>query len=272
MSVVRIPTTLIAPTAYVAPTAQIGLNVEIGPNAIIEDGVVIGDNCWIGANVVIHAGTTMGSGNRIFFGAIIGQEPQDLKYAGESTRLEIGNNNRIREYVTISRGTVQGGGVTSIGDDNLLMTGVHVGHDGQIGSRCVLANLVTLAGHVVIEDGAVIGGMSGFHQFTRVGRQAMVGAASKILSDVPPYVLAEGSPARARGVNVIGLRRGGMSAGDRLEIQRAFKVLYRMGNNRSKAIEQLLAGGEPGEALAHLIRFVKSSERGVCRGTKEAAE
>lgn len=266
------PDALIASSAYVAPTARLGANVEIGPNAIIEDGVVIGDNCSIGAHVVIQAGTTMGANNRIFHGAIIGQEPQDLKYNGEPTRVEIGDNNRIREYVTISRGTFGGGGVTRLGSNNLLMAYVHVGHDGNIGNETIIANACTLAGHVTIEDGAVLGGMTGIHQFNRVGRQAMVGGCAKILSDVPPYVLAEGQPARARGVNIVGLRRSGMSAADRMEIQRAFKVLYRSGLNRGQALERLQAGGEPGEALAHLIRFVQSSERGVCRGSKETAE
>ncbi|HYF91947.1 MAG TPA: acyl-ACP--UDP-N-acetylglucosamine O-acyltransferase [Symbiobacteriaceae bacterium] len=272
MSTVIRPAATIAPTAFVAPTARIGLNVEIGPNVIIEDGVIIGDNCWIGANSVIHAGTLMGSGNRVSFGAIIGQEPQDLKYDGEESGVTIGDNNRIREYVTISRGTAGGGGVTRVGHNNLFMTGVHIGHDSQLGSHIIIANACAVAGHVVIEDGAVIGGLSGLHQFTRVGCQAMVGAMSYLTNDVPPFVLAEGKPARARGVNIVGLRRSGMTAGDRLEIQRAFRVLYRMGLNRGQAIERLLDGGAPGLELAHLIQFVQRSERGICRGVKEAAQ
>lgn len=272
MSAILQTTNLIAPNAYIAPGARIGRNVEIGPNTIVEAGAVIGDDCVIGANVVIHSGTVMGRGNRVSHGAVIGQVPQDLKYAGEATLLKIGDENQIREFVTISRGTVQGGSLTRIGSRNLLMSYVHVGHDAQIGDGVIVANSCAIAGHVVIEDGAVIGGLSGIHQFARIGRQAMVGACSYVTNDVPPYVLAEGKPVRARGINITGLRRSGMSAGDRLEIQRAFKVLYRSGLNRSQALERLLAGGEPGKELAHLIAFVQSAARGVCRGSKEAAE
>lgn len=272
MSVAIRTTSMISPAAYIAPTARIGLNVEIGPNTVVEDFVVIGDNCTIGANVIIHAGTVMGDGNQISHGAIIGQRPQDLKYAGEESRVEIGSGNQIREYVTISRGTVGGGGVTRLGDNNLLMAYVHIGHDSILGSNVIMANSVAVAGHVLVEDGAVIGGLSGLHQFTRVGRQAMVGACSYVTNDVPPYVLAEGKPVRARGVNITSLRRSGMSAGERMEIQRAFKVIYRSGLNRSQALARIVEGGEPSPALAHLIKFIQSSERGVCRSAKEGAE
>jgi UDP-N-acetylglucosamine acyltransferase len=272
MSAILSHSNLIAATASIAPTARIGQNVEIGPGAIIHDRVVIGDNCAIGANVIIYPNTVIGVSNRIASGVVIGQEPEDLKYRGEETAVEIGDHNRICEYTIISRGTEGGGSITRIGSHNLLMAYVYVAHDVQIGDRVIIANSCQLAGHVTLEDGVVIGGMSGLHQFTRVGRQAMLGACSYTSTDVPPFVLAEGKPARARGVNIVGLRRSGMPAPDRLEVQRAFKVLYRSGLNRSQALEKLLAGGEPGAQLAHLIRFVQSAERGLIRGTKEAAE
>ncbi|MDF2629671.1 MAG: acyl-(acyl-carrier-protein)--UDP-N-acetylglucosamine O-acyltransferase, partial [Symbiobacteriaceae bacterium] len=187
-------------------------------------------------------------------------------------RVEIGDGNQIREFVTISRGTAQGRGLTRVGSRSLLMAYVHVGHDCQVGDDVIVANGTQLAGHVVVEDGAVIGGLTGVHQFTRIGRKAMVGACSKLTADVPPFVLADGNPARARGVNIVGLRRGGMSAADRMEVQRAYRVLYRSGLNRTQALEKLLAGGAPGAALDHLIRFVQTSERGILRSAKEGQE
>jgi UDP-N-acetylglucosamine acyltransferase len=255
----------IHPTAIVDPGAIIGKDVEIGPFSIVGPDVEIGDGTRIGPRVIIEGWTVIGKNNQIYAGSIIGNEPQDLKFKGEKTYLFIGDNNIIREYATISRGTLGGGGETRIGNNNLLMSYVHVGHDCQVGNNVIISHGSGIGGHVTIEDRVVIGGLVGIHQFTKIGRMAMVGAHTMVNKDVPPYVIVDGHPARPYGINIVGLRRNGLSPELRMEIKRAYKILYRSNLNVAQAIEQMeqeLAGHEE---IDHLLRFLRSADRGICR-------
>jgi UDP-N-acetylglucosamine acyltransferase len=239
--------------------------VEIGPYTLIGENVTIGDNTKIGPHCVIEGWTTIGGNNKIYTGAVIGNEPMDLKFKGEKSYLFIGDNNIVREYATISRGTEGGGGETRLGNNNLVMSNVHVAHDAQIGNYCVVGFGSGVAGHVIIEDRARIGGLVGIHQFCRIGRMSFIGAHSMITKDVPPYALVDGDPARVHGPNFEGLRRDGLSTEQRLEIQRAFRILYRSGYNVSQAIEVMekeLAGSPE---IGHLLRFLHSANRGIVR-------
>ncbi|NLV91001.1 MAG: acyl-ACP--UDP-N-acetylglucosamine O-acyltransferase [Firmicutes bacterium] len=252
-------------TAIVHPNAVIGSGVTIGPYSIIGENVEIGDGTEIGAHVVIEGWTTIGKNNKIYTGAIIGNEPQDLKFKGEKSYLFIGDNNIIREYATISRGTEGGGGETRIGNSCLIMSYVHVAHDCQIGNNVIIAHGTGIAGHVTVEDSAVFGGLVGVHQFTKVGRMAMIGAHTMVTKDVPPYLLVDGNPAKAYGINIVGLRRNGLSPEVRAEIKRAYKILYRSNLTISEAIEQMeqeLAGSPE---IDHFLRFLRSVDRGICR-------
>jgi UDP-N-acetylglucosamine acyltransferase len=211
---------------------------------------------------VVEAHTTVGRDCRIHAGAVVGGTPQDLKFTGGVSYCVLGDRNTVREHVTINRATGEGD-CTRIGDDNLLMAGVHVAHDCVIGNGCVIANGVTMAGHVQIEDLAVIGGMTGLHQFLRVGRLAMVGAMSRVTQDVAPFMLCEGSPPRVHGLNVVGLRRHGTPAAARRVLQRAHRLLFRSDMTVSQALgEAARLGDEP--ELLHLLRFVQGSTRGLC--------
>lgn len=252
-------------TAIVHPNAKIGRNVIVGPYAIIGENVEIGDNCVIGPQVVIEGWTTIGQGNRFFHGCSIGCEPQDLKFRGEKSYLFIGDNNTFRENVTVSRGTEGGGGETRIGNNNLFMAYSHVAHDCQLGSHIVIANCTALAGHVTVEDRAVIGGMSGIHQFTKIGKMVMVGACSKIVKDVPPFVLVDGNPAKVSGINVVGLRRNGIDPQIRDEIKKAYRILYRSSLTVNRAIEQMEQELHGCEEIDHFIRFLRNAERGILR-------
>jgi len=252
-------------TAIVHPNAKLGRNVVVGPYAIIGENVEIGDNCVIGPHVVIEGWTTIGQGNRFFRGCSIGCEPQDLKFRGEKSYLFIGDNNTFRENVTVSRGTEGGGGETRIGNNNLFMAYSHVAHDCQLGSHIVIANCTALAGHVTVEDRAVIGGMSGIHQFTKIGKMVMVGACSKIVKDVPPFVLVDGNPAKVSGINVVGLRRNGIDPQIRDEIKKAYRILYRSSLTVNRAIEQMEQELQGCEEIDHFIRFLRNAERGILR-------
>ena len=255
----------IHPTAIVGAGAQIGADVEIGPYCIIGDNVTIGDGTRIGPRVVIEGWTHIGKNNRIYTGAVIGAEPQDLKYKGGKTYCFVGDDNIIREYVTISRGTEGGGAETRIGNNNMLQSLSHVGHDVQMGNGVILGHGSGVGGHVVIEDRVVIGGMCGIHQFTKIGRMAMIGAHSMISKDVPPYALVKGNPPKVYGVNIVGLRRNGLSPETRMEIQRAFKILYRSSLNVSQAIEEMERELPGCEEIDHFIRFLRNAERGIYR-------
>jgi UDP-N-acetylglucosamine acyltransferase len=259
----------IHPTAIVDPLAELFPGVEVGPYAIIEGEVQLGEGCEVGSHAVLHGPMRLGPGNRIFPHASIGLPPQDLKYGGEPTLLEIGGENCFREYVSVHRGTVQGRGLTSIGSGNLLMSSCHVAHDVEIGDGCVLSNGVTLGGHVEVHDHAVLGGLTGVHQFTRIGRHAFVGGCSAIDRDVVPFGLAAGNRARLRHYNGVGLRRRGFGDEAIERIRAAFRILLDGAFSTAQAIARLeaLSGGpEPGEIVA----FARKSTRGVLRGRRAA--
>jgi UDP-N-acetylglucosamine acyltransferase len=253
------------PTAIVDPNAVIGPDVEIGPFAIIGPNVEIGAGTQVGPRAIIEGWTVIGSNNKIYAGAVIGNEPQDLKFRGEKSYLFIGDNNIIREYATISRGTDGGGGETRIGNNNLIMSYVHVAHDCQVGNHVVVAHASGIAGHVIIEDRVIIGGLAGVHQFTKIGRMSMIGAHTMVTKDVPPYIIVDGNPAKPYGINIVGLRRNGLSPEFRMEIKRAYKILYRSSLSVAQAIEQM-EQELPGNAeIDHLLRFLRSADRGICR-------
>lgn len=252
-------------TAIVHPGAKIGKNVEIGPFSVIGAHVEIGENTIIGPHVVIDGWTKIGCNNTIFFGASIGLEPQDKKYHGEKSYLFIGDNNTIREYATINRGTEGGGCETRIGNDNLIMAYCHVAHDCQLGNHIIMSNAANLAGHVTVEDYAVIGGLAGAHQFVRIGKMSMVGAHTKVVKDVPPYVTVDGHPARVAGINIVGLRRNGLAPEVRDEIKRAYKILYRTELSVNQAIEKMDQDLKTSPEIEHLLRFLRNATRGIVR-------
>ncbi|MBU6428752.1 MAG: acyl-ACP--UDP-N-acetylglucosamine O-acyltransferase [Cyanobacteria bacterium REEB65] len=251
----------IHPTAVVHPAAKLGMGVKIGPYAVIAEHVTIGDETEIGPHVVVDSFTTLGRNCKIAPGAVIGAPPQDLKFAGEESYLVVGDRNVIRECATLNRATGLGE-TTLIGDDNLLMAYVHVAHNCIVGNHTVLSNAATLGGHVVVEDHARIGGVTALHQFIRIGKMAMVGGMSRLTQDVPPFMLAEGIPPKVYGTNVVLLQRHDVSADIRLNLKRAYKLLYRSGLNVSQALERI---GElaPSAELAHLVDFVRQSARGL---------
>jgi len=240
---------------------KIGKNCQIGEGAIIDENVTIGDNCIIEPYAVVTGYTEIGDNNHIFSHAVVGSIPQDLKYNGEKTKLIIGNNNKIREFTLINPGTVGGGGVTKIGDNNLLMGYVHIAHDVIIGNNCILANAATLAGHVELEDNVVIGGMTPIHQFVKIGEYAMVAGASAVSQDIPPYCLAEGNRAKLRGLNLTGLRRRLENRSDIDEIKRAYKELFESGKPIKEVAEKLKESQN--QYVRHLAEFVLNSKRGI---------
>jgi len=258
-------TARIHPTAIVHENAIIGKNVEIGPYSIIGDRVEIGDNCWIAPHVVIKGPTTMGKGNKIFQFASIGEDCQDLKYNGEETFLEIGDNNVFRESCTIHRGTAQDKSTTRIGNNNLLMAYVHVAHDCILGDNIILSNNATLAGHTKLANNVIIGGLSALHQFTRVGEFAMVGGCSAVNKDIPPYFMATGNYAQAQGINSVGLKRRGFSSAAIMEIKRAYKALCRQGNTLDEAKQEIAAKLDTCPELQILYDFICEGNRGIVR-------
>jgi UDP-N-acetylglucosamine acyltransferase len=259
----------IHPTAIVAEGAVIPASCIVGPYCTVSANVVLGEECELVSHVVLDGHTTLGRGNRIFSFACVGVAPQDLKYQNEPTRLVIGDGNTIREYVTISRGTVGGGGTTSIGDGCLIMAYTHIGHDSLIGNGCILANAATLAGHVIVEDFASVGALCPVHQFCRIGKYAYIGGGTTITQDVLPYSLT--SIARdnhAYGLNKVGLERRGFTPEQLKELRAAYRVLTGSKKNVSQALEELrarLEAGEAGEHVRYLVDFVGASERGVIR-------
>jgi UDP-N-acetylglucosamine acyltransferase len=257
--------TTIHPSAVVDPGAELGTGVSIGPRAVVGAGVAVGDGTEVGAGAVIYGPTTLGRDNRVFPQAAVGFEPQDLKYQGEETRLEVGDRNHFREFTTTHRGTSVGGGVTRIGSDNLFMAYSHVAHDCSVGDRCVFVNAATLAGHVTVEDDAVIGAFSAVHQFCRVGAHAYIGGYSVITMDALPYVKTVGQKPVALGVNSVGLRRKGFDRDAIRRLQSAVRLLQQSGLNTGQAIERLRSdlGGHP--EIDHLIAFIESSRRGVIK-------
>ena len=255
-------TTTIHPTALVHPKAQLGAGVQVGSFAMIEGGCVIGDGCEIRAHAIICDGTTMGAGNQIGYGAVLGAEPQDLGFKGHSSRVEIGARNKIREYVTIHR-SAREGGATRVGDDNYLMCGAHLGHDAEIGNRVILANNVLLGGYAQVGDGAFLGGATLVHQHGRVGRLAITRGGTPLSQDLPPYFMAVAIN-QVSGINRVGLRRAGMSQETRRAIQAAFDLIYRSELNVGQAVTELRARFHQPE-IAHLLDFISRSKRGICR-------
>ncbi|MEO1927758.1 MAG: acyl-ACP--UDP-N-acetylglucosamine O-acyltransferase [Nautiliaceae bacterium] len=241
---------------------KIGKNCKIGEGVIIDENVVIGDNNVIEPYTLITGHTTIGNNNHIYSHAVLGSEPQDLKYNGEDTKLVIGNNNKIREFTFINTGTVGGGGVTKIGDNNLLMGYVHVAHDVIISNNCILANAVTLAGHVELEDYVVIGGMTPVHQFVKIGAHAMIGGASAVAQDIPPYTIAEGNRAKLRGLNFTGLRRRFENRSDIDAIKSAYKELFQKGKPLKETAQEILNSTD-NKYVKHLCEFVLNSKRGI---------
>lgn len=257
----------IHPTAIVDKKAKLADDVEVGPYAIIGPNVEIGKGTVIGPAANIEGYTTLGEGNRIFTGAIIGSPPQDLKYKGKKSFLKIGKNNIIREYVTMNPGTEEGT-VTCIGDGNLFMAYSHVAHDCRIGNSCVIANIGTLAGHVTVEDRVVLGGLAAIHQFTRVGKMSIIGGCSKVVQDIPPFSTCDGNPARVYGLNLIGVRRAGMPQKAQAELKKAFKILFHSGLALKNGIAKVKKEITSIEEVEYLLNFLKDSERGICRGGK----
>jgi len=259
------PSAVIDPRAVIDPKAEIAADVEIGPYSIIGPDVKVGPGCWIGPHVVVRGPTVIGRENRIFQFSSIGDDPQDKKYAGEPTRLEIGDRNLIREHCTINRGSEQGGGVTRIGDDNWIMVGVHVAHDCIVGNSTIFANNVALAGHVRVDDFAILGGYTLVHQFCILGAHCFTAMGSVIPKDVPPYVMVSGHMARPYGLNSEGLRRRGFDGQTRQEITRAYKVIYKSGLTLPSAIERLDDMVRDVPEIEPLLSFLKESKRGIVR-------
>ncbi len=262
-------TSLIHPTAIIDATAELDGSVRVGPYAVIGAGVRIGADSEVAAHAVVEGPATLGKANRLHPFCSIGGAPQDKKYAGEPTRLELGDRNTIREYVTINRGTVQDGGVTRIGSDNWIMAYVHIAHDCVVGSHTIFANTTNLGGHVKIGDWAILGGNSQVHQFCQIGAHAMTGTGTVVLQDVPTYVMASGNPAAPHGVNSEGLRRRGFAPDEIQLIRRAYRTLYRSGLGFDDAKQALArdagADAASGKCLAPLLDFLAGVSRGIVR-------
>lgn len=255
---------MIHPTAVVHPNARLGAGCAIGPYCVIGEHVELGEGCILHSHVVLDGHTTLGRRNEIFPFACLGLKTQDLKWQGGLTRTQVGDNNTFREHVTVHSAT-NDGGVTIIGSHNHLLAYAHVAHDCRLGDHIVMSNAATLAGHVVVEDHAVIGGLAAVHQFCRIGRMAIVGGCSKVVQDVPPFMLADGNPARTRALNKVGLERNGVSAPAQAALKLAFKLLFREGLTVSNALARVQAEAAPLPEIQHLVRFVRESERGVSK-------
>jgi UDP-N-acetylglucosamine acyltransferase len=252
-------------TAHIDANVQIPSSCTIGPYCLIGPGVELGENCELISHVVIHGPTKIGSNNRFFPFAAIGIEPQDVSYKGEPTRLEIGDNNVIREYVTINRGTTKGGGITRVGSHILIMAYSHVGHDCKIGDHAMLVNAATLAGHVTVEEWAVVGALCPVHQFVRIGRHAYIGGGTVITQDVLPFSMTSAKrETRAYGLNKVGLQRRGFSEERLKKLHRAYRYLLAAKMNTSQALEKLKAQ-EHSEDIQYLIEFIEKSDRGILK-------
>lgn len=261
----------IHPTASVHPTAVLGKDVVVGPYTIIGEEVFIGDRTKIEAHVMIDKWTQIGEENHIHFGSVIGSPGQDTKYTGEKAHVSIGDRNELREYVTINRATGKDQ-VTRLGSDNMLMTNTHLGHNCNVGNHIIMANMVHVAGHVTIEDYAVIGGLTGVHQFVRIGKGCMIGGYSSILQDVPPFMTCDGSPAHVRGINAIGIKRRGGDSSTVKALKEAYKLLYRSAITHKEAVAKLESEPE-NESLSYLINFLKQdTARGISKKREKATD
>lgn len=255
---------MISPLAYIDPEAKIGENVEIGPFVFIDKNVVIGDNNVIMPNANILYGSRIGNGNRIFPGAVIGAIPQDLKFHGEETTAEIGDNNTIRENVTINRGTAAKG-KTVVGNNNLLMEGVHVAHDTIVGSGCIIGNQTKMAGEVIIDDNAIVSASVLMHQFCRVGGYVMIQGGCRFSKDIPPFIIAGRDPIAYCGINIVGLRRKGFSNELIENIHNAYRIIYNSGKMVTDAIEEIKREVPMSKEIEYIISFVENSQRGIIR-------
>ena len=255
-------------TAVVYPGARIGKNVEIGPYSVIGENVEIGEGTVIGPHVVITGWTSIGRDCKIYQFASIGEEPQDLKFAGEKSYVFIGDRTKIREGATVHRATGEGE-ETRIGNDCLLMAYTHVAHNCVLGNNIIMSNASMLAGHVVVEDRVVIGGITGVHQFVKIGRNAMIGGTSKLVQDVVPYTIVDGHPAKVVGLNSVGISRAGIPVESRRNIKKAYKILYRSGLSLAQAIAVIEQEVDTCEEVEHFLRFLRNAERGICRGRRE---
>ena len=256
---------MIHSTAIIHPGAKLGVGVSVGPYSIIGEHVEIGDNTTIGPHVVISGHTRIGCDNRIFQFSSIGEVPQDKKYAGEPTRLEIGDRNTIREFCTFNLGTAQDAGVTRIGSDNWIMAYVHIAHDCQVGNRTIFANNSQLAGHVHVDDWAILGGYTGVHQFCRVGSHTMTAVGTVVLQDVPPYVMAAGNSASPYGINAEGLKRRGFSPEALMALKRAYRTLYKSGLMLEEARAKLEEDAKTHPEIQPILDFLAVSKRGIIR-------
>jgi UDP-N-acetylglucosamine acyltransferase len=253
------------PTAIIAPGAKLHATVEVGPYAVIGSQVTIGAGTTVGPHAVIEGRTRLGERNKVFQFASVGAPPQDLKYAGEDSALEIGNENLIREFTTLHKGTTGGGGVTRIGNGNLFMAYAHVAHDCQVGSGCVLANAATLGGHVELGDHVILGGLAAVHQFTRIGQHAFVAGGAMVVMDVPPFCTAQGDRAELAGINSIGLARHGFGEEQIGRVKEAYRILFRSKLPLEEAVERLRTelGDQP--EIQVLVAFITTSQRGLTR-------
>lgn len=265
---VVVPLRKIHETAVIYPGARLGRDVEVGPYSVIGENVFVGDGTKIGSHVVIEGWTTIGKECQIHHGACVGNAPQDLKFKGEKTFVYIGDNTVIREFVTINRATGEGE-ETRIGSNCLLMGTVHIAHNCVVGNNVVISNHAGLAGHVTVEDRAIISGLTGVHQFVKIGRNAMVGGASKVVQDVPPFVIADGRPARVCGLNSVGIARAGLSEDVRRNLKRAYRILFRSGLKLSEAITTMEQELDSSEPVDHLLRFLRNVNRGICRSRRD---
>ncbi len=252
-------------SAVIGKNVILGNQNEIGPNVILADGVKIGSNNKILNGAMLCPGTELGDNNTIHMHAVIGHEPQDLKFKNEPTFTRIGNKNVFREFVTVHRGT-EPGTATIIGNENYMMAYCHIAHNCQLGNNIIMVNQASLTGHCLVEDRAFLSGMTGFHQFSRIGTLAMVSALSAFNKDIPPYVMCGGRPGVAQGLNIVGMRRAGLSLETRTEIKHAFKILYRSGLNVTNAIEQIKKECKSPEAK-HFVEFIEKSKRGIIKSS-----
>jgi len=251
-------------TAVIAAGAKFSDGVEIGPYCVIGKNVKLGKNTRLFSHIVIEE-AEIGSDCAIYPFTSIGLPPQDIKYTGEKTKVKIGNNNVVREYITIHRASVDGDGVTKIGDNNFLMAYVHIAHDCDIGNNIIIANATTLAGHVIVEDFAFIGGMVAVHQFTRIGAYAMIGGFSGIPQDIPPYTTAAGERAKLYGLNTIGIKRRNFTDSSIADLKKAYKILFRSKLTLKDAISKIKSEIEPCEEVNYLLDFIEKNKRGICR-------
>ncbi|MFC1462736.1 acyl-ACP--UDP-N-acetylglucosamine O-acyltransferase [Verrucomicrobiota bacterium] len=256
--------TSVHPTAIVAEGAELGADVEIGPYCIVGPNVSIGDETRLMSHVVLDGFTRLGSRCTVFPFACIGTQTQDLKYKGDKTSVEIGDGTTLREYVTVNSATNEGE-VTSVGTGCHIMAYSHVAHACRVGDEVIMANCATLAGEVVVEDQAILGGLSAVHQFVKIGRLCMTGGCTKVTQDCPPFMIVDGNPANVRGVNVIGLERRGVDAGARKLLKLAYKILYREGLSTSQAVDRIRAEIPGSPEVDHLVSFIESSERGIVK-------